>query len=64
MKFKNNFKEFNTADWGKMAVTGILAGAVGATWHVGYLWEILLNIASVLGWVCLFVWIYRKIKKI
>lgn len=64
MRFRDNVKEFTTADWGKMAVTGILAGVVGATWNIGIVWRVMLDIASILGWVSLFVWAYRKIKKI
>lgn len=62
MKFKSD-KEFSTSDYGKMAVTGILSGALN-TFDINVFIRIIVDVAVLLGWVCLFIWIYRKIKKI
>ena len=56
-------KEYKTEDWGKMALTGILAGGI-SQFTSGILWQTILNIAGLLGFICLGVWIYRKVKKI
>lgn len=61
MKYKST-KEFTTSDWGKMAVTGLLAGGISTFVH-SILIQVLLDIASLLGFVSLVVWIYRKITK-
>ena len=62
MKYKST-KEYTTSDWGKMALTGILAGGI-SQFTSGILWKTILDIAGLLGFICLFIWIYRKLKKI
>ncbi len=61
MKYKS-IKDFSTNDWGKMAVTGLLAGVIAP--GTVELARILLELASLLGLISFVIWIYRKIKKL
>lgn len=63
ISFKST-KNFTTSDWGKAAIVGILSPVLQTWLHIGILWQVLLGGASLLGWISLIVWIYRKIKKI
>ncbi len=63
MKKYHSIKNMTTSDWGKAALTGLLAGLV-PRYDIGEIWIVLLNTATLLGLMSLFIWIYRKIKKI
>ncbi len=62
MKYKS-IKDFSTTDWGKTAITGLLAGPI-AQFTSNTILLALLSFMSLLGLISLCVWIYRKIKKI
>lgn len=62
MKFKSD-KQFNTSDYGKMALTGILSGGL-LTFNKSIFLSVIIDITVLLGWICLVIWIYRKVKKI
>jgi hypothetical protein len=59
MNYKS-IKHFTTADWGKTAITGLLAGFIAQS--ISGVFQAVLDFAGLLGFLSLCVWIYRTIK--
>ena len=65
-----NFKNMTRKDYGKNALTGILAGGILNMAHltesplINISLSIFGSVLSVLGFLCGLIWIYRIIRKI
>ena len=56
-------KDWTRKDWGKSALTGILAGVAFSMFNVGIVFRVILDLVSLFGVVSFFVWIYLGIRK-
>lgn len=63
MKYKS-IKNFSTTDWGKVAIIGILAGMISSVADGYIIFQIILDVCGVFGFIALCVWVYRKVNKI
>ena len=62
MKF-HSVKDWTRNDWGKNALTGILAGAAFSMFNVGIVFRVILSFVFLFGVICFIVWIYLGIRK-
>jgi hypothetical protein len=62
MKF-HSVKDWTRKDWGKNALTGILASAAFSMFNVGIVFRVILDLVLLFGVVCFFVWVYLGIRK-
>lgn len=62
MKKYTSIQDLTTSEWVKMALIGILVGIIPRD-DIGLAWVVILDIAVLLGFLSLIVWIYRIIKE-
>ena len=62
MKF-HSVKDWTRKDWGKNALTAILAGVAFSMFNVGIVFRIILDFVMLFGVICFVVWIYLGIRK-
>jgi uncharacterized membrane protein len=58
----HSVKNWTRSDWGKNAATALLGGFVISAFNAGLLLKTLGDVIAFIGFICLAVWIYKKIR--